>query len=132
MNLIMKNMTTKQKIVVAVILGILVLSVAIRKVMYNNHQAQAHKTAQEQQVAIDSLKNVLDSTAKVNKTMEADLVALSKSIEELNTTIEQDKLTISNLKKKRNEKAAAVSKYSSNDIIEFLTNRYKQDTTSTK
>jgi len=128
----MKNMTTNQKIVVVVILSILVLSLGIRKVMHDNQQAKADKTAQDQQMVIDSLNNALDSSIAVTKSLEDEITAVHYSMEQLNATIEQDKQTISNLKKRRNEKTAAVSNYSSNDIIKFLTDRYKQDSTSTK
>lgn len=128
----MKNMTTNQKIVVVVILSILVLSLGIRKVMHDNQQAKADKTAKDQQMVIDSLSNALDSSMAVNKSLEDEITAVHYSMEQLNATIEQDKQTISNLKKRRNEKTAAVSNYSSNDIIKFLTDRYKQDSTSTK
>lgn len=128
----MKNMTTNQKIVVVVILSILVLSLGIRKVMHDNQQAKADKTTKDQQMVIDSLSNALDSSMAVNKSLEDEITAVHYSMEQLNATIEQDKQTISNLKKRRNEKTAAVSNYSSNDIIKFLTDRYKQDSTSTK
>lgn len=128
----MKNMTTNQKIVVVVILSILVLSLGIRKVMHDNQQAKADKTTKDQQMVIDSLSNALDSSMAVNKSLEDEITAVHYSMEQLNATIEQDKQTISNLKKRRNEKTAAVSNYSSDDIIKFLTDRYKQDSTSTK
>lgn len=125
-------MTTNQKIVVVVILGILILSLGVRKVLFDENETKLNNAVQNQQAMIDSLKSVLDSSAAVNKSLEDEITAMQYGMEQLNATIEQDKQIISNLKKRRNEKTAAVSNYSSNDIIKFLTDRYKQDTTSTK
>lgn len=122
-------MTTNQKIVVAIILGILVLSLGIRKVLYDKHQAEAHQALDQQEARIDSLQNLLDSNVVANEILQEQFTTLQLSMQNMRTEIEQDKQTLIKLKTKRNEKTAAVSKYSSDDIIRFLSTRYKSDST---
>ncbi len=119
------NMTTNQKVIVAVILGVLVLSLYIKRNMF---QSQKH-TVQAQEATIDSLKTELDSINAVNKALEDDVAALQYSMHQLDTVIKENEQQISNLKKRKHEKTAAVSKYSSNELIEFLSKRYKPSTT---
>ncbi len=119
------NMTTNQKVIVAVILGVLVLSLYIKRNMF---QSQKH-TVQAQKATIDSLKTELDSVNAVNKALEDDVAALQYSMHQLDTVIKENEQQISNLKKRKHEKTAAVSKYSSNELIEFLSKRYKSSTT---
>jgi len=119
------NMTTNQKMIVAVILAILVFSLYIRRDLFRKQT----KTVQTQEATIDSLKTELDSVNAVNKALEDDVAALQYSMHQLDTVIKENETQISNLKKRKHEKVTAVSKHSSNELIEFLSKRYKPSTT---
>jgi predicted RNase H-like nuclease (RuvC/YqgF family) len=125
------TMTTNQKVIVAIILGILVASLYIRRELSRKQR----ETVQTQEVIIDSLKTSIDSMAIVNKELEEQLLDIQYKTAALNLLIEENEQQISNLKKRKHEKATAVSKYSSNELIEFLSKRYSSDqtdSTSTK
>ena len=66
------------------------------------------------------------ANALANENLTADQIReLNDSIIVLNGIIQQNQLTINQIKARRNEKVTAVSKFSSLDITKFLSERYK-------
>jgi len=74
---------------------------------------------------VDSLKSLIADQVAVQQSYDMKISALNDSIYMLNAIIAQNKLTINQIKARRNEKVTAVSKFSSDDITKFLSNRYK-------
>ncbi len=74
---------------------------------------------------VDSLKNLIADQVAVQQSYDMQISQLNDSIVVLNTIIEKNQLTINQIKARKNEKVAAVSKYSSLDITKFLSDRYK-------
>lgn len=74
---------------------------------------------------VDSLKTLIANQESIRQNYDMQINQLNDSIVVLNTIIEKNKLTINQIKQRKNEKVAAVSKYSSIDITKFLSNRYK-------
>lgn len=75
--------------------------------------------------AVDSLKTLIANQEAIRQNYDVQITQLNDSIVVLNTIIEKNKLTINQIKARKNEKTIAVSKYSSIDITKFLSNRYK-------
>jgi len=74
---------------------------------------------------IDSLKTLIGSQETIRQNYDMQISQLNDSIYQLNAIIAQNQLTINKIKTRRNEKSTAVSKFSSDDITKFLSNRYK-------
>ncbi len=86
---------------------------------------QEPKTDAVYNKTVDSLKSLIADQVAVQQSYDMQISQLNDSIVVLNTIIEKNKLTINQIKARKNEKVAAVSKYSSLDITKFLSDRYK-------
>jgi hypothetical protein len=89
------------------------------------HVPKEPKTDAAYNKAVDSLKSLIADQVAVQQSYDMQISQLNDSIVVLNTIIEKNKLTINQIKARKNEKVAAISKYSSLDITKFLSDRYK-------
>ena len=72
----------------------------------------------------DSLRNVIAQNELQQAKYDSLIIVYSDSILLLKTEIEDNNLKIKNLKIKLNEKHTAISKFTTDDITRFLSNRY--------
>lgn len=89
------------------------------------------KPEDNSEITIDSLNNVILQYKIRTVNMDDQLVIMYDSLSHLKYLLNRDQQIISNLKKQQNEKVNAVSNYDATDLYKFLSDRYK-DTTSTK
>ena len=118
-------MTYKTLILVAVLLVVGLVTWQIGCNSKPKVQQKEPKTDAVYNKTVDSLKNLIADQVAVQQSYDMQISQLNDSIVVLNTIIEKNKLTINQIKARKNEKVAAVSKYSSIDITKFLSNRYK-------
>lgn len=102
-----------------------------------DHKAneQLNDQIEQNDARIDSLQATLGAYELDRHSLNIQINTLNDSIEVLNALLASNELQINELKRKRNEKINAASKYASNDILKFLTNRYygsKDSTTTSK
>ena len=74
---------------------------------------------------IDSLRGVITGLEANQLKYDATIASLKDSLVVLNTQIDNNETKIKDLKKKYNEKVNSISSYSSNQLEDFLTDRYK-------
>ena len=74
---------------------------------------------------IDSLRGVITGLEANQLKYDAAIASLKDSLVVLNTQIDNNEIKIKDLKKKYNEKVNSISSYSSNQLEDFLTDRYK-------
>ena len=74
---------------------------------------------------IDSLRGIITGLEANQLKYDAAIASLKDSLVVLNTQIDNNEIKIKDLKKKYNEKVNSISSYSSNQLEDFLTDRYK-------
>ena len=74
---------------------------------------------------IDSLRGVITGLEANQLKYDATIASLKDSLVLLNTQIDNNETKITDLKKKYNEKVNSISSYSSNQLEDFLTDRFK-------
>jgi peptidoglycan hydrolase CwlO-like protein len=74
---------------------------------------------------IDSLNNVITNNQKMREEYELSIALLSNSISGLNDQIAKNNDEISDLKHQYDEAMDSIAKFSTSNITEFFTNRYK-------
>lgn len=74
---------------------------------------------------IDSLRGVITGLEANQLKYDATIASLKDSLVVLNTQIDNNETKIKDLKKKYNEKVNSISSYSSNQLEDFLTDRFK-------
>lgn len=74
---------------------------------------------------VDSLKTLIADQVAVQQSYDMQISQLNDSIVVLNKVIKKNELSLTKIKARKNEKVAAISKYSSLDITKFLSDRYK-------
>lgn len=74
---------------------------------------------------IDSLRGIINGLEANQLKYDATIASLKDSLVVLNTQIDKNETKIKDLKKKYNEKVNSISSYSSNQLEDFLTDRYK-------
>lgn len=74
---------------------------------------------------IDSLRGVITGLEANQLKYDATIANLKDSLVVLNTQIDNNETKIKDLKKKYNEKVNSISSYSSNQLEDFLTDRFK-------
>jgi TolA-binding protein len=74
---------------------------------------------------VDSLKSLIADQVAVQQSYDMQISQLNDSIMILNEVIRKNELSLTKIKARKNEKVAAISKYSSLDITKFLSDRYK-------
>ena len=79
----------------------------------------------ENQKAVDSLKTIIASYEQKQKTYDSTVSTLNTKIANLKNQIAQDDKSITELKNKTNEKANNVGKFTTFDVSNFLSNRYR-------
>lgn len=116
-------MTYKTLIIVVVLLivGLVTWQVGCNKPKVHEEP----KSTAAYNKTVDSLKSLIADQVAVQQSYDMQISELNDSIIVLNDIIEKNKLTINQIKARRNEKVTAVSKFSSDDITKFLSNRYK-------
>ena len=92
----------------------------------NNGKINEQDAVIEQNTAkIDSLRGVITGLEANQLKYDATIASLKDSLVALNTQIDNNESKIKDLKKKYNEKVNSISSYSSNQLEDFLTDRYK-------
>lgn len=110
----------------------IILIVAVLALLYYlfgrtpNNNPDANSTRTE-----DSLRRVILTFEEKQKNLDSTILHLSESIDSLNGLVEKNRNDLVNLKQKFNEKNTAISKFSSNDIYKYLSNRYANKDTAT-
>lgn len=118
-------MTYKTLITVAVLLVVGLVTWQIGCNSKPKVQQKEPKTDAVYNKTVDSLKSLIADQVAVQQSYDMQISQLNDSIVVLNTIIEKNQLTINQIKARKNEKVAAVSKFSSLDITKFLSDRYK-------
>ena len=77
------------------------------------------------QKVVDSLKTVIANYEHKQKVYDSTITNLNTKIADLKVQIAQDDKTLTELKKKTNEKTNNVSKFTTFDVTNFLSNRYR-------
>ncbi len=77
------------------------------------------------QKVVDSLKTVIANYEHKQKTYDSTITNLNTKIADLKVQIAQDDKTLTELKKKTNEKTNNVGKFTTFDVTNFLSNRYR-------
>ncbi len=77
------------------------------------------------QKVVDSLKTVIANYEHKQKTYDSTITNLNTKIADLKVQIAQDDKTLTELKKKNNEKTNNVGKFTTFDVTNFLSNRYR-------
>ena len=77
------------------------------------------------QKVVDSLKTVIANYEHKQKTYDSTITNLNTKIANLKDQIAQDDKTLTELKKKNNEKTNNVGKFTTFDVTNFLSNRYR-------
>lgn len=92
----------------------------------NNGKISDQDAVIEQNTAkIDSLRGVITGLEANQLKYDATIASLKDSLVVLNTQIDNNETKIKDLKKKYNEKVNSISSYSSNQLEDFLTDRFK-------
>jgi len=92
----------------------------------NNEKISEQDAVIEQNTAkIDSLRGIITGLEANQLKYDATIASLKDSLVALNTQIDNNESKIKDLKKKYNEKVNSISSYSSNQLEDFLTDRYK-------
>ena len=92
----------------------------------NNGKINEQDAVIEQNTAkIDSLRGIITGLEANQLKYDATIASLKDSLVALNTQIDNNESKIKDLKKKYNEKVNSISSYSSNQLEDFLTDRYK-------
>jgi uncharacterized coiled-coil protein SlyX len=77
------------------------------------------------QKIVDSLKTVIIEHEYKQKMYDSTITNLNTKVTNLKIQIEQDNKSLTELKKKNNEKTNNVGKFTTGDISNFLSNRYR-------
>jgi len=77
------------------------------------------------QKAVDSLKTIIASYELKQKVYDSTVTSLNSRIANLKDQINQDDKSLTELKKKTNEKTNNVGKFTTFDVSNFLSNRYR-------
>ena len=91
-----------------------------------------YEVVDNNQHQIDSLKGVIKFYEKEQLLYDEQIRNLEDSVTELQYSIRSKENKIAQLKKETNEKANNVVKFNTSDIYQFLSDRYKVDSTRTK
>ena len=75
--------------------------------------------------AVDSLKTVIAGYERKQKSYDSTISSLNTKITNLREQIAQDDKSLTELKKKTNEKTNNVGKFTTFDVSNFLSNRYR-------
>lgn len=116
-------MTYKTLIVIVVLL---IAGLVFWQVGCNKPQVPKEpKTDAAYNKTVDSLKSLIADQIAVQQSYDMQISQLNDSIMILNEVIRKNELSLTKIKTRKNEKVTAVSKFSSDDITKFLSNRYK-------
>jgi TolA-binding protein len=117
-------MTYKNLIVIAVLL---IVGLVTWQIGCNSKPQvpKEPKTNAAYNKTVDSLKTLIANQESVRQNYDVQISQLNDSIMILNEVIRTNQLTINQIKRRKNEKVTAVSKFSSLDITKFLSDRYK-------
>lgn len=88
-------------------------------------------SSSERKSQIDSLSAVIVEYQKANAELASTIITLEGQISDLQVDIKRRENAINKLKKETNEKSNTVVKFTTTDIYQFLSDRYK-DSTSIK
>jgi len=77
------------------------------------------------QKAVDSLKTIIAGYEHKQKSYDSTITNLNTRIADLKDQINQDDKSLTELKKKTNEKTNNVGKFTTFDVTNFLSNRYR-------
>jgi TolA-binding protein len=117
-------MTYKNLIVIAVLL---IIGLVTWQIGCNSKPQvpKEPKSTDAYNKTVDSLKSLIADQVAVQQSYDMQISQLNDSIVVLNEVIRKNELSLTKIKARKNEKIAAVSKYSSLDITKFLSDRYK-------
>ena len=112
---------------VAVILaGVVMLwNMGILSFPDNGKISEQDAVIEQNTAKIDSLRGVITGLEANQLKYDATIASLKDSLVVLNTQIDNNETKIKDLKKKYNEKVNSISSYSSNQLEDFLTDRFK-------
>jgi len=107
-----------------IMLGVIILVGAIW-IWRLNQSILPESTVVTNQKSVDSLKIVIGSYEHKQKTYDSTITNLSIKIVNLKKQIAQDDKSLIELKKKINEKTNSIGKFTTVDIADFLSDRYR-------
>jgi len=110
----MKKISTYLIIILSVIIVLLILYKPKPKIIFEDNS--------------DKFKNEIKKFKEIQNNYDSTIVELNDSIESLNYVVSQYQTEITKLKQKRNEKVSNVNKYTNDELYQFLSKRYAQDT----
>jgi len=109
------------------IIGIILMSIIF--ILYLNHITDSKKSQdsiiEQNELKIDSLRNVISNLELNQFKYDSTILFLNDSLIILNDKVVLNENKIKDLRKKYNEKIKNISNFSSAELEEFLTNRYK-------
>ena len=112
--------------VVIILAGAVILwNMGILSFPDNGKISEQDAVIEQNTAKIDSLRGVITSLEANQLKYDATIASLKDSLVVLNTQIDNNESKIKDLKKKYNEKVNNISSYSSNQLEDFLTDRYK-------
>ena len=112
--------------VVVVLAGVIILwNMGILNFPNNGKISEQDAIIDQNTTKIDSLRGVITGLETNQLKYDATIASLKDSLVALNTQIDKNETKIKDLKKKYNEKVNSISSYSSNQLEDFLTDRYK-------
>lgn len=112
--------------VVVVLAGVVILwNMGILSFPNNGKISDQDVIIDKNTAKIDSLRGVITGLEANQLKYDATIASLKDSLVVLNTQIDNNETKIKDLKKKYNEKVNSISSYSSNQLEDFLTDRYK-------
>jgi chromosome segregation ATPase len=112
--------------VVIVLVGVIILwNMGILSFPNNREISEQDAIIDQNTTRIDSLRGVITGLEVNQLKYDATISSLKDSLVVLNTQIDNNETKIKDLKKKYNEKVNSISSYSSNQLEDFLTDRYK-------
>ena len=112
--------------VVVVLAGVAILwNMGILSFPNNGKISDQDAIIDQNTAKIDSLRGVITGLEANQLKYDATIASLKDSLVVLNTQIDNNETKIKDLKKKYNEKVNSISSYSSNQLEDFLTDRYK-------
>lgn len=112
--------------VVIVLAGVVILwNMGILSFPNNGKISEQDAVIEQNTAKIDSLRGVITGLEANQLKYDATIASLKDSLVVLNTQIDNNETKIKDLKKKYNEKVNSISSYSSNQLEDFLTDRFK-------
>ena len=123
----------KKETIIPILLIVLVLGLGVSwsfgwikiPILESGKVDENEQLIESNQLKIDSLRTVINNLQTNQKVYDSTFVRLKDSISVISTQLTVNQSKIKDLRKKYNEKVDNVSGYSSDQLEEFLSGRYK-------